>query len=178
MPQRFPCIGGFAFYQFFGCAFKHDAPACFSAFIAANSFKTTLPKVNPFISVGIGTAVAAALAVSGIAGDVIGMFSLIGASFGPVCGAMAADYLLSGMKWAGPRAAFNPAGWISWIVGFVAGAANFIPPIAGWVPVPPLSAFVVGFMLYYILAKLGFESRVLEMPASAEEQPAAPPAPC
>ena len=26
-------------------------PACFSAFIAANSFKTTLPKVNPFISV-------------------------------------------------------------------------------------------------------------------------------
>ena len=63
-------------------------------------------------------------------------------------------------------------------LAFVAGAANFIPPIAGWVPVPPLSAFVVGFMLYYILAKLGFESRVLEMPASAEEQPAAPPAPC
>jgi cytosine permease len=30
--------------------------ACFSSFIAANSFKTTLPKVNPFISVGIGTA--------------------------------------------------------------------------------------------------------------------------
>jgi cytosine permease len=26
-------------------------PACFSAFIAANSFKTTLPNVNPFISV-------------------------------------------------------------------------------------------------------------------------------
>jgi len=25
-------------------------PACFSSFIAANSFKTTLPKVNPFIS--------------------------------------------------------------------------------------------------------------------------------
>ena len=30
--------------------------ACFSAFIAANSFKTTLPTVNPFITVGIGTA--------------------------------------------------------------------------------------------------------------------------
>jgi len=37
-------------------------PACFSAFIAANSFKTTLPKVNPFISVGIGTAVSIILA--------------------------------------------------------------------------------------------------------------------
>ncbi len=33
--------------------------ACFSSFIAANSFKTTLPKVNPFISVGIGAIVAA-----------------------------------------------------------------------------------------------------------------------
>ena len=32
-------------------------PACFSSFIAANSFKTTLPNVNPFISVGIGAAV-------------------------------------------------------------------------------------------------------------------------
>ena len=31
--------------------------ACFSSFIAANSFKTTLPKVNPFISVGIGAAI-------------------------------------------------------------------------------------------------------------------------
>ncbi|HVV72090.1 MAG TPA: cytosine permease, partial [Verrucomicrobiae bacterium] len=28
--------------------------ACFSSFIAANSFKTTMPKVNPFVSVGIG----------------------------------------------------------------------------------------------------------------------------
>ena len=45
-------------------------PACFSSFIAANSFKTTLPKVNPFISVGIGTAVSIILAVTGLAGQV------------------------------------------------------------------------------------------------------------
>ena len=42
--------------------------ACFSAFIAANSFKTTLPKVNPFVSVGIGAAVSIILAVTGLAG--------------------------------------------------------------------------------------------------------------
>jgi len=165
-------------------------PACFSAFIAANSFKTTLPKVNPFISVGLGTGVAIALAVSGVAGKVIDVFNLVGASFGPICGAMAADYVLSGMKWAGPRKGFNPAGWISWIVGFVVGAASFIPPFAAWlgakaslpakivesvseiagmVPVPPLSALVVGFLLYYILAKLGLESRVLEMPSASQK---------
>jgi cytosine permease len=161
-------------------------PACFSSFIAANSFKTTLPKVNPFISVGIGTAVAIVLAVripgvpfSGVAGNVIGVFVIIGASFGPICGAMAADYLLAGMKWPGPRAAFNPAGWISWIVGFTVGIAEVlataVPQLAslkGVVPVPPLSAFVVGFLLYYILAKLGLQSRVLEMPQLAA-QPAA-----
>jgi purine-cytosine permease-like protein len=150
-------------------------PACFSSFIAANSFKTTLPKVNPFISVGIGTAAAIALAVSGKAGDAIGMFQVIGASFGPVCGAMVADYLLAGRKWAGPRAGFNPAGWISWIVGFAVGAADFFLKLCpatvhyvGVVPCPPVSAFIVGFLLYYLLAKIGLQSRVLEMPQAAK----------
>ena len=141
-------------------------PACFSSFIAANSFKTTLPKVPPFISVGIGTAVSIALAVSGLAGDVVSVFLVIGASFGPICGAMAADYLLAGKNWAGPRAGFNPAGWISWIVGFAVGAADFVPATAGIVPVPPLAALVVGFVLYIILAKIGLESKTLEMPAA------------
>ena len=120
-------------------------PACFSSFIAANSFKTTLPKVNPFISCGIGTLVAIILAVTGYAGNAVGVFKIIGASFGPVCGAMAADYLLAGKKWAGPRAGFNPAGWISWLVGFAVGAADFIPGMAGKVPCPPVAAFIVGF---------------------------------
>ncbi|MGA2799288.1 MAG: hypothetical protein ABSE63_17035 [Thermoguttaceae bacterium] len=148
-------------------------PACFSSFIAANSFKSTLPKVNPFISCGIGTIAAIFLAVTGWAGNAIGMFNLIGASFGPVCGAMAADYLLSGRKWAGPRAGFNPAGWISWIIGFAVGAFNLVadsvPAMAdyrGIVPVPPLAAFIVGFVLYYLFAKLGLESKKLELPAT------------
>jgi cytosine permease len=152
-------------------------PACFSAFIAANSFKTTLPKVNPFITVGIGTAVSIILAATGWAAQVMFVFSLIGASFGPVCGSMAADYLLAGKKWAGPRAGFNPAGWIAWVIGFAVGAFNSVCEIAGafapalleykeLIPVPPLSAFVVGFVLYLILAKIGLESQTLEMPAS------------
>ncbi len=153
---------------------------CFSAFIAANSFKTTLPKVNPWLSVGIGTAAAIVLTVSGIAGKVVLVFVVIGASFGPVCGAMAADYLLAGRKWAGPRAGFNPAGWISWIVGFAVGAAEFIAMIPGLeglkgvVPVPPVAAFVVGFVLYIILAKMGLTSKSIPMPSAA---PAAAPAP-
>ena len=149
-------------------------PACFSAFIAANSFKTTLPKVNPWLSVGIGTIISIVLAVTGWAGNAIGMFKIIGASFGPVCGAMAADYLLAGRKWAGPRAGFNLAGWISWVLGFIVGAADFIPPLAGKVPCPPVAAFIVGFVLYAILAKVGLESKALRMPGGGGKAAAQP----
>ncbi len=158
--------------------------ACFSSFIAANSFKTTMPKVNPFLSVGIGALVAMFLAVTGVVGTVIWVFQVIGASFGPVCGAMLADYLLSGRKWSGPRAGFNPAGWISWIVGFVAGAFNLVVDLmlnASWakeafpkladyvnfVPVPPVAAMVVGFVLYLVLSLLVARTKILEMPQTA-----------
>ncbi|MBL7153397.1 MAG: amino acid permease [Phycisphaerae bacterium] len=139
-------------------------PACFSSFIAANSFKTTLPKVNPFITVGIGTAISILLAVTGWAADVMSVFGVIGASFGPVCGAMMVDYIMAGKKWAGPRASFNPAGWISWVAGFVVGMLPLVSSVN--IPVAPLAAFVVGAVLYFVLAKAGLESKVLEMPAA------------
>ena len=149
-------------------------PACFSSFIAANSFKTTLPSVNPFVSCGIGTVAAILLAVTGAAGNAVGVFTIIGASFGPVCGAMVADYLLAGRRWAGPRAGFNPAGWISWVVGFAVGAVEFIAKIPGLeslhgkIPAPPVAAFIVGFVLYLVLAEAGLESRKLELPQAAK----------
>jgi len=139
-------------------------PACFSSFIAANSFKTTLPKVNPFITVGIGTAISILLAVTGWAADVMSVFGVIGASFGPVCGAMMVDYVMAGKKWAGPRASFNPAGWISWVAGFVVGMLPLVSSVN--IPVAPLAAFVVGAVLYFVLAKAGLESKVLEMPSA------------
>ncbi|MFO8015010.1 MAG: cytosine permease [Phycisphaerae bacterium] len=154
--------------------------ACFSSFVAANSFKATMPKVKPLYSCGLGAIVAIVLAVTGWAGDAIRVFEVIGASFGPVCGAMAADYLLAGRKWPGPRAGFNLAGWISWVVGFVVGAANFIPPLAGKIPCPPMAAFIVGFVLYLLLALLGLQGKTLELPAmKAGPTPEAevPPAP-
>jgi len=146
-------------------------PACFSSFIAANSFKTTLPKVNPFITVGIGTAISILLAVTGWAGDVMSVFGVIGASFGPVCGAMMVDYIMAGKKWAGPRAGWNLAGWISWVAGFVVGMLPLVSSVK--IPAAPLMAFIVGAVLYFALAKAGMESKVLEMAAApAEAAPA------
>lgn len=151
-------------------------PACFASFIGANSFKTTMPNVKPLISCGIGTLVAIGLAVSGLAGRAAEVFVIIGASFGPVCGAMAADYLLAGKKWAGPRAGFNLAGWVSWVIGFIVGAFNFIPGRPFNLPAAPVAAFIVGFGLYWLLAKAGKESEVLAMPQMEGQAAGSPPA--
>jgi cytosine permease len=139
--------------------------ACFSSFIAANSFKTVLPKVNPFISVGIGAAVSILLAVTGWAGNAAGVFTVIGASFGPICGAMLVDYYLSGQNWAGPRQGWNMAGWISWAVGFVVGIAPLVG-IAN-IPAAPLMAFIVGAVLYFVLAKAGMQPKAIPMPGAS-----------
>ncbi len=146
-------------------------PACFSSFIAANSFKTTLPKVNPFITVGIGTAVSILLAVTGWAGQVVSVFTVIGASFGPVCGAMAVDYFLSGKKWSGPRKGWNMAGWISWAAGFVVGMLPLVSTVT--IPAAPLLAFVVGAVVYLVLAKAGLQPPAVSIPTAADEAPAA-----
>jgi cytosine permease len=141
--------------------------ACFSSFIAANSFKTVMPKVNPFVSVGIGAVVSIILAVTKVAADLPAVFGIIGASFGPICGAMVADYLLAGKRWSGPRAGFNPAGWIAWALGFVVG---ILPNLHGWnaaipsVPAAPVAAFIAGFVVYFACAKAGLLSPVVAMP--------------
>jgi len=141
-------------------------PACFSAFIAANSFKTTLPKVSPFLSVGIGAAVSIILGVTGYAGKVIPVFVIIGASFGPICGAMMVDYLTSKGKWSGPRAGFNPAGWVSWALGFVVG---ILPNLGVNVPAAPVLAFAVGAVVYFLCAKVGLLSPVVPLPGPGTE---------
>ena len=77
------------------------------------------------------------------------------------------DYLLSGGKWPGPRAGFNPAGWISWALGFFVG----IMPLVGIydLPAAPVAAFIVGAVIYFVCAKLGMTSAVVPMPAKAGE---------
>ncbi len=146
--------------------------ACFSAFIAANSFKATLPKINPFVSVGIGAVVAIIIAVMGWAADLTKVFNIIGASFGPVCGAMAVDYMLNKCQWAGPRKGCNPAGWLAWGFGFVIG---IMPNLGIPLPMAPVWAMVAGAVVYWIAAKAGMQSE--PMPFNAETGQVPPRAP-
>ena len=163
--------GGFlAKIMFILFAVASFAPACFSSFIAANSIGTMFPKANKAVAVSIGGVVAIILAATGWALQIVEMFKIIGASFGPICGAMVADYLLNGCKWAGPRKGINFAGYISWAAGFVVailpsawvGGEKF-----AYISPAPVIAFVIGFVLYAILAKIGLQPPTVEMPRSA-----------
>jgi cytosine permease len=139
-------------------------PAGFSSFIAANSLGTMFPKVNKLGMVFCGAIVSIILGATGVALNLEGVFNIIGASFGPICGSMAADYLLSGRKWAGPRRGINWAGYIAWLVGFIVA---ILPTVGGekfgFITPAPVIAFVIGFVLYAILAKAGLEPETVEL---------------
>jgi cytosine permease len=93
---------------------------------------------------------------------------------------MAADYLLSGCKWAGPRKGINRAGYIAWAVGFVVAilpnpmVVNLTGKEFAFITPAPVIAFVIGFVLYAVLAKAGLEPPAVEMSgAAAPQAPAA-----
>ena len=164
-------IGGvLATAMFFLFAIASMPPACFCTFIAANSFSTMIPGVPRMVSTMIGVTVAIALAVTGAAADLIGFFTIVGASFGPICGAMAADYLLSGRKWAGPRVGINWAGFLAWAIGFAIGIVPFLPvsPELKEMAQPAVVySFIAGFVVYALLAKAGLEPEPARVPAQS-----------
>ncbi len=158
-------IGGLlATAMFFLFAIASIAPACFCAFICGNSFATMFPKIPRMTSTLTGVTIAIALAITGVAANLPGVFRIVGASFGPICGAITADYLLSGRRWAGPREGINWAGYIAWALGFLVGILPFLPvspelkdaaqPVVVW-------SYVIGFVVYALLAKAGLQPKTV-----------------
>ncbi|HTT63929.1 MAG TPA: cytosine permease [Bryobacteraceae bacterium] len=146
------------------------APACFCAFIAGNSFSTMIPGVPRISSTMAGVTVSIVLAVTGVAENLIGFFTIVGASFGPICGAMAADYLLSGRRWAGPREGVNWAGYLAWALGFIVGimpSLRVSDALRTYAQPAVLYSFVTGFVVYAALAKAGMEPRTLALARTA-----------
>ncbi|HEY7208748.1 MAG TPA: cytosine permease, partial [Bryobacteraceae bacterium] len=165
--------GSFSSIAFFLFAIASVAPMCFSSFIAGNSLATMITRVPRSTSTMVGAVVAALLAITGAASNLVGLFTIIGASFGPICGAIAADYWLSGRKWAGPRQGINVAGYGAWAVGFIVGILPFLPISPGVKPYLQPAAvysFIVGFVIYIVLAKAGLQSKSVEIPAAGRER--------
>jgi cytosine permease len=139
---------------------------CFCAFIAGNSLNTMIPSVPRVASTMGGAAIGIILAVTGVAANLISFFLLIGASFGPICGAMLADYLLSGKRWSGPREGISIAGYGAWAVGFIVGILPLLvgPETKPYVEPAPLYGAIAGFVVYMLLAKAGLQPKVVSMP--------------
>jgi len=157
--------GGFAAIAFFLFAIASIAPMCFSSFIAGNSLATMIPGVPRSTSTMVGAVIAAILAITGLAANLVSLFTIIGASFGPICGAIVADYLLSGKKWAGPRQGINFAGYGAWAVGFAIGILPFLPipeDIKPYLQPAAVYSFIAGFLVYVALAKAGLEPKLVD----------------
>lgn len=158
-------VGALAPIMFFLFAAASLVPTCFSSFIASNSFSTMLPKVPRSVSTFAAVTVSAILAITGVADNLVGFFGIVGASFGPICGAMAADYLVAGRRWSGPRQGINWAGYFAWALGFLVGIPGHIPGLpAAWVRADNpsvLYSFGVGFVVYMALAGAGFRPEVI-----------------
>jgi cytosine permease len=141
-------------------------PACFCAFIAGNSFTTMIPGVPRMSSTMAGVTLAVVLAATGVAGDLGGYFGIVGASFGPIVGAMVADYYLSGKKWAGPREGISIPGYAAWAAGFIVGILPSLPvsdTVKMYSQPAALYSFLTGLIVYTVLAKMGMESKVVPM---------------
>ena len=158
-------VGVLAPIMFFLFAAASMVPTCFSSFIASNSFSTMLPQIPRAVSTLAGVTVSAILAITGMAGNLVGFFTVVGASFGPICGAMAADYLLAAGRWSGPRRGINWAGYVAWAIGFLVGIPDHIPGMpSAWVRADNpamLYSFVVGFFIYLVLGALGLRPAVI-----------------
>jgi cytosine permease len=167
--------GSFAAIAFFLFAVASVAPMCFSSFIAGNSLATMIPGVPRLTSTMVGSVVAAILAITGVAANLVNLFTIIGASFGPICGAMAADYWLSGKKWAGPREGINFAGYGAWAVGFAIGILPFLPiseEIKPYLQPAAVFSFIAGFVVYAILAKAGLQPKVVTDAVGSQQKAA------
>ena len=155
--------GSFAAIAFFFFAVASIAPMCFSSFIAGNSLATMIPGVPRTTSTMVGAVIAAVLAITGAAANLVNLFTIIGASFGPICGAMVADYWLSGRRWAGPREGVNWAGYGAWAVGFIIGILPFLPiseDTRPYLQPAAVYSFIAGFIVYVILAKAGLQPKL------------------
>ncbi|NLW83369.1 MAG: cytosine permease [Phycisphaerae bacterium] len=155
-------VGGLSKIMFWVFVIACICPTGFCAFLAANSFSTMfpkLPRVGMTMAAGI---VGVILAATGVANNLAGFFGLIGASFGPIIGAMTADYIRSG-GWSGPRKGINLAGYIAWGVGFLVGILGALPGIGFAYGLETLMSFIVGFSVYLIAAEMGLEPPKVEL---------------
>src|SRR5262249_17906894 len=119
-----PRLAGVTFLAF---GLSSLAPTVYAAFIFGNRLSAVWPRLSQLRWTMLGAGMAWPLMATGLPMRLESVFTLLGAVFAPVAGAMAADYFRSKGAWRGPRQAVSTAGLAAWAMGFTVG---FFPLIA------------------------------------------------
>jgi hypothetical protein len=171
-------IGGFdrrvscAMLLVFGLASL--APACYASFLFGERFAAIGPGISKPVWTMLGTVTAWFLIVGGWSDRTETVFNVLGATFAPMAGAMAADYRRQRGRWPGPRRGVNPAGLISWMIGLAVGLAPTIANALGSdrlsrLQPAALGAFVAAYLAYELLGLCGLESAPISVEARARD---------
>lgn len=156
------------------------APAVYAAYIFGRRLHELSPVWRRVYWTLVGSALAFVLIALGITSHLDRTFSLLGAAFAPVVGALTSEYVRAAGRWPGPRRGYNPAGIVAWLLGFAVG---LIPVIGQALESPTLSrvqpaavlAFVTGFLVNSLVARAGLEPAAippLRRDASGLDSPA------
>ena len=150
--------GGFIATAMFGLfALASIAPACVSSFIAGNSFATMIPGVPRLSSTMVGAAIAAVLAITGAAANLIGLVhhhrSIVRTNLRRHDGRLSP--LRQEMVRPASKASTLP-GYGAWAVGFFVGILPFLPipeNIKNALQPAAVYSFVAGFIVYMALGE-------------------------
>jgi cytosine permease len=140
------------------------APAAVCVLIAGLSLYVMAPGVTRKSAMFLAIMGAAVLSITGAAADLTAIFTIIGAAFGPAWGAMAADYVMSGKQWLGPRLGINVSGCTAWVLGLCVGILPLLPlSFSVKAALQPAAAysFATGFVVYILLARIGLQPRLM-----------------
>ncbi|MDH7599918.1 MAG: cytosine permease [Sedimentisphaerales bacterium] len=168
--------GALAKVAAWGFVLASICPTGFCALLFANAFSTMFPRLPRMPLALVAGLIGSIGAATGVANNLVIFFLIIGASFGPVIGAMTAQYIRDG-GWKGPRKGVNWAGYLAWAAGLLVGMLDMFPSLADQFGMPglrtigfsyglsTLMSYLTGFAVYLILAGLGLEGEVVALPA-------------
>jgi cytosine permease len=156
------------------------APSCYAAYNLGRRLEAAWPRVKSLHAVLAGTAAAWVFIVLGWAEELETIFAVMGAVFGPLAGAIAADYVFHRGAWPGARQGLNRAGLFAWAAGLAVGLVPLASRATRWsagdrFQPAAVFAFLASFLVYLILASLGSgppSEPVVPPDLAANEQPA------
>lgn len=152
------------------------APAVYAAWSYGQRFSAVFRRVSRWRWTFLGALAGFLIIATGVTSHLEEIFTVMGAAFAPVVGAIAADATLHRRGWPGPRRGVNVPGFAAWLVGLGVG----LVPLLGrlhrpwrFQDVQPASvlAFLAAFATYAVLALLRLESRVVQLPEPAAAPP-------